>query len=208
MNVDAAFFNRRRGRGVTVRLVIEWIRAFYVEKFEIVLNRASFAVHADGEHLRPVGLGGGHPNLVAPNHRRRPALVVNSRLPNDVLLFAPGHGEAGRVGVTIFMRPAVLRPILAGKNGGGQSRGDQENGGAHGWPRREKRQVHVVYRINDRPTRGSCRWTTPTCGRRTSRPLSFRASPRRRGRLCPLDRVGSCLRCNGRSSGFVGCRPR
>ena len=99
MNVDAAFLNGRGRRGVAVGLIAKRIGFRHVENFEIEAILARLPVHANGKHLRTVGFGGGHPNLIAPNDRRRPSLVVNGGFPNDVLFFAPGDRQADGVGV-------------------------------------------------------------------------------------------------------------
>ncbi len=63
--------------------------------------------------------GGGHPDLVASDYRRRPPAARNSRFPAYALLFAPSQGRGVR-DVTLPIGPAKLRPagFLAVGNGG------------------------------------------------------------------------------------------
>ena len=107
MDIDTAFLNDRRRRGVAVEFMAEsGIRHF--EELDVVENLARVAVDAQDEEFLAVRTGRRQPDLIAPHDWRRPALVMDGRLPDDVLFLAPGDRQAGGVGMAIAVR-AVKR---------------------------------------------------------------------------------------------------
>src|SRR5205085_1823968 len=88
VDVDAALLDGRRRRSVTVRRVTER-RLLDFKHRQVVDHLPRVALDADGEQAGAVLAGRGEPDLVAPDDRRGPALVVDGHLPDDVLRLAP-----------------------------------------------------------------------------------------------------------------------
>ena len=83
MQDHAAVGDHRRGRRVGV-VLRDPHGLGHVEQMQIVNKFSGVLVHANGEQLSPVSRGRGQPNLIAPDHWRRPAPVVDGRFSNDV----------------------------------------------------------------------------------------------------------------------------
>ena len=126
MGVDAARFDRRRGRRIAVHHG-DMFRIGRVEDLDLMDDLARFAVDADGEHFRTVGRGGGEPDLLVPNHRGRPAAFGNRRLPSDVFRLAPGDRQPTAGRVPVARRPAEFGPRFAGRGTGSQNRRREPN---------------------------------------------------------------------------------
>ena len=138
MNVDAALLDggRRRGVAVLAQRVVGGVLLFLLVELDVVNNCTHFAIHTDGEELRAVVLGRGHPDLIAPDDRRRPALVMDGRLPDDVLRLAPRQRQTDGVGMAVVVGAAEQGPVVAGQGGGGQGcKSGQDQGDAHERPR-------------------------------------------------------------------------
>src|SRR5438552_4991061 len=76
MDVEPAFLDHRRRAGVAViRMAI--CRSRVGEQLHVMDDFSRLPVHADSEEFLAVSAGSGHPNLIAPDNGRRPALVVN-----------------------------------------------------------------------------------------------------------------------------------
>ena len=114
--IDAALFNGWRATGVAVELVAE-LRLGYREQQHVVSDLAAGSIDAHREPLLPVLGGSGHPDLIVPDHRRRPGLAVHGRLPGHVLIFdqpasrwpTKSHRPAAPE------TPASSRPLLLGR---------------------------------------------------------------------------------------------
>src|SRR5262249_32655551 len=111
VHIDPACFDGGGRRGVAVEGMAER-GVGHVEDLDIVDDLASIAMHAQGKEFLAVRSRRGQPDLVAPDHRRRPALAVNGRLPANVLCLAPMERQTGGLGVTVSCRPAILWPVV------------------------------------------------------------------------------------------------
>ena len=71
----------------------------------------------------------GHPDLLAVDHRRRPAPAGERCLPGDVFSFAPRHRQvAGCGGMALAVGTPPLRPVGCGGTGAGHAqRRDEED---------------------------------------------------------------------------------
>jgi hypothetical protein len=78
----------------------------------LLVNLAALEVNAHGEQFRAVLASCCQPDLVAPNHRRGPPLVVNRRLPSDILGLAELGEESGLDGCSVSMGATKLVPIV------------------------------------------------------------------------------------------------
>src|SRR5207302_1058522 len=101
------------------------------EDLQVVNDPAAVPVHADGGQLLAVLGGRGHPDLVAPDDWRRPALAVDRRLPAHVLGLRPAQ-RRGRRGVAVGGQAAEGGPVVERHRGGGGGRkgeGEQQRSG-------------------------------------------------------------------------------
>ena len=64
------------------------------QHLNIVQQLAASFVDANGVERFTVGLGAGHPDLIARNHWRGPALAGHRCFPGDVFTFLPVDGNA------------------------------------------------------------------------------------------------------------------
>lgn len=121
---NPAFFDHRSGRSVAGHAG-DVVGIFGVEDLHVVHDLAALAIDAHGKHLMPVGRGRGHPDLVAPDHGRGPAAIVDRGFPDDVLGIAPADGQACRVRMSVAAGPAKLGPVFAGIRQRGKQRKNQ-----------------------------------------------------------------------------------
>src|SRR5262249_4595143 len=105
-----------------------------LEDLDVVDDRALVDVQADGEEFLAVGGGVGHPQLLAQDDRRRPALTRQRPLPRNVLLLAPLGRQPGGLGNARAIWSAKLRPGVIGEGEGRDEEG-QEQEGSHGGSR-------------------------------------------------------------------------
>ena len=76
--------------------------------------------------------GGGQPDLLPPNHGRRPGPAVNGRLPGHAVGFTPVHGQVARRRMAIATRATELGPFPGrrrGPGGAGETEGEDKPGG-------------------------------------------------------------------------------
>ena len=117
VNVHTPVLEDRAGRGVAVEGVLE-ARRGHVKNHDVMHEPAGLAIHADGAQ-RSARLGGRrHPDLLAEDHRRRPAGARDRRRPADVIGFTPDQRQAGGVGMSLAIRSAKLRPGVRVERGG------------------------------------------------------------------------------------------
>ena len=126
-DIDAAFLDHRRGRGVGVERVAE-LGLGDAEENGVAENRAGVLINADDGELLAIHGRGREPDLVFPNHGRGPGLAVNLGFPLHALGFVERHGEIFRVRVAVAGGPAELRPIFGGAGGRGEERGAEDCG--------------------------------------------------------------------------------
>lgn len=84
-----------------------------LKQFDVVQNFSSVPVHTHDKQLVAIGGRGREPDLIAPNHRRGPALVMNGDFPLDVLVFTPPDGKSHGVGVPVAARPTKFGPVFS-----------------------------------------------------------------------------------------------
>src|SRR5262249_43852608 len=85
------------------------------ENLDVVDDIPRVAIDTYREELLAVGASGGHPNLIAPDDGRRPALVVYGGLPANVFRLAPAHRQRLGGRNAVAGRPAELRPVVPGR---------------------------------------------------------------------------------------------
>src|SRR3954462_13992546 len=74
---------------------------------------SAVTINANREKLCAVFRCGGEPNVIVPNHRRRPSLAFDGCFPADVLSFGPGGRQVFRGRMAVPCRAAELRPIVS-----------------------------------------------------------------------------------------------
>ena len=112
-HVDAAFLDHRRRRRIGVEGVAI-LRLRHVVQRLVEKDLARILVDAKDGQFRAILGSVAEPDAIAPDHRRRPCLARNRRLPHHVLLFAPPQRQVRRVAVSLVGRAAIARPMLAG----------------------------------------------------------------------------------------------
>ena len=83
-------------------------------------------VDRDRAELAAVLRGGGHPDLPAPDNRRRPGLALERRLPLDVLRLAPRERQSGGIRGSLARGSAELGPVVSRAQQSGE--GEQGEG--------------------------------------------------------------------------------
>ena len=135
--VEPALFDDRRGRGIAVELVRP-LRIALPVQFDVVEQLPARAIKAHrvqpdfieqrerlaaGVRSQPFLLlvrggrdfdRGRDPDLVSPDHGRRPAAAGEVRPPGDIERLAPGLRIAGAFGVTLAVRAAPFGPVGGG----------------------------------------------------------------------------------------------
>lgn len=97
---NVTLLDDRRGRGIGV-LVADLLRLRDVEDMPVVQNASSILIDTDGVQLVPVGRRRRQPDLIAVDHWRGPAAIVDRCLPRDVLAIRPLGRQVRRVRMTI-----------------------------------------------------------------------------------------------------------
>ena len=100
MDKNATLLDDRRGRGVSV-IVADLLRLRDVEDMPVVQNASGVLIDADGVQFVPVGRRRRQPDLIAVDHRRGPAAIVDRRFPRHVLVLRPSGRQVRRVRMTI-----------------------------------------------------------------------------------------------------------
>src|SRR4051812_9926433 len=80
----AALFNDGRGGPITVQRITE-LRIGDLKHEHVVHDAPTLAIDTNCKELLAVLRRSGHPDLVVPDHWRRPGPAVNGRFPFDVL---------------------------------------------------------------------------------------------------------------------------
>ena len=82
VNVDSSLFNHGGGSRVAVhRMTERWL--FVFDQHFVVHDSTAGSINTQHRHFGAVFGCCGQPDLVAPNHRRRPAFAVNGRFPTQ-----------------------------------------------------------------------------------------------------------------------------
>src|SRR5262245_45673052 len=92
------------------------LRFSHIEEFQIADDSPRFAIDAQSIEFTAVRRRAGEPYLIAIDHRRRPAAIVNRRFPDDIIPLAPIEGEIACIRVAISIGPAELRPLVRGEH--------------------------------------------------------------------------------------------
>ena len=188
--VEPTVFNDRGGGGVAVEFV-DPLGFIFHEHLEIVQQFAGLLVNANGvqshfakhiyRHAAGIFLqtllglclggegfkGGGKPDLVALDHRRRPALARDGRAPLNVAILAPTRGEIG-VRMAVAAGATPLFPIGLGA----EYEGECEQELFHGYLEALRRAMY--WRMSGiLALAASCRARTLSAGTSGSMPYQY-----------------------------------
>ena len=109
--VDQSVFQHRGGGGIGIEGVAK-LRVLHNAEFLVVELVAVLLVEAHQRETGPLRIRVGHPDAIAPHHRRRPCPAFEGGLPGNVLLFAPFGGQVPGFCMSLCPRTAKARPVL------------------------------------------------------------------------------------------------